>query len=107
MYCLWSETPCKDKNLKQMNCIKVIISGRVQGVGFRYYTKRKADSLGLFGWVKNLPDNTVETYVIGTDKEIEEFIEFCKIGPSSAHVANIKIVEDNIDRSLNSFSIIH
>ena len=54
----------------------IIFYGRVQGVGFRYYAVNKANQLGLTGWVRNLPDGTVEMEVQGNEQSIDELIIF-------------------------------
>ena len=54
----------------------MIFYGRVQGVGFRYYAVNKANQLGLTGWVRNLPDGTVEMEVQGYEEQIDELIIF-------------------------------
>ena len=54
----------------------IVFYGRVQGVGFRYYAVNKANQLGLTGWVKNLPDGTVEMEVQGEEPLIEQLIIF-------------------------------
>ena len=59
----------------------IIFTGVVQGVGFRYYSIYKARSLGLTGWVQNLPDGTVEMEVQGRTVEIDELIHFLKNRP--------------------------
>ena len=74
-----------------MKRINLIISGKVQGVGFRYYTKRTAISLNLKGYVKNLTNNSVEVVAEGAEAEIKQFIEWCKKGPSSSHISDLKI----------------
>lgn len=54
----------------------IVFYGRVQGVGFRYYAVNKANQLGLTGWVKNLPDGTVEMEVQGEESLIDQLIIF-------------------------------
>lgn len=54
----------------------IVFYGRVQGVGFRYYAANKANQLGLTGWVKNLPDGTVEMEVQGEEPLIDQLIIF-------------------------------
>ena len=54
----------------------IIFYGRVQGVGFRYYAVNKTNQLGLTGWVRNLPDETVEMEVQGYEEQIDELIIF-------------------------------
>ena len=55
-------------------CRHVLVSGRVQGVAFRWYTVEKAGELGLAGWVKNLPDGRVETWIEGEASAIESML---------------------------------
>jgi len=71
---------------------EILASGRVQGVGFRYFVLRKAQSLGLFGYVKNLYTGDVLTVVEGNKAMIEELFKEIRIGHSYAHIANCKIV---------------
>ncbi|HDQ26097.1 MAG TPA: acylphosphatase [bacterium] len=54
---------------------KLLVTGRVQNVGYRYYCLRAADALGLKGWVRNLPDGSVEMEVFGGETALNEFIE--------------------------------
>lgn len=66
--------------------IRLTIHGKVQGVGFRYYTQQKAQELNLEGWVKNQPDGTVYVETEGKKQAIESFIDWCKMGPAMAQV---------------------
>lgn len=67
-----------------------IVHGRVQGVGFRAYTRRAARGLGLKGWVRNVPDGTVEIAVAGPAKELEEFRRQVRQGPRVSQVSKIE-----------------
>lgn len=69
----------------------LLISGRVQGVFYRAFTKDVADSLGLKGWVRNLRDGRVEAVFEGDEDKISIAIERCKEGPPYAKVDNIEI----------------
>ncbi len=69
------------------------ISGRVQGVGFRFYMERKARELGLSGWVRNRRDGSVESVVQGSAQAVETMIAWARQGPPSAVVAEVKISE--------------
>ena len=69
----------------------VTISGHVQGVGYRANAKRVADRLGLVGWVMNLPDGSVELVAEGTPWHVEEFIEWCRVGPYGAIIEDVNI----------------
>ena len=70
--------------------LHAIVSGRVQGVGFRYFTQDIAKSLNIKGFVRNLPDGTVEVYAQADKKSLEKFLEYLKKGPPLAKVENIK-----------------
>jgi acylphosphatase len=72
-----------------MSATRVIISGRVQGVGYRAWTVRKASEMGLAGWVRNRSDGTVEAVFSGEDAVIFQMIEHCKDGPMLARVDGI------------------
>jgi acylphosphatase len=65
------------------------IRGRVQGVGFRFYAEDVAQELGLAGWVRNVPDGTVEAYAEGPRAALDTFIEQLRQGPPLARVESI------------------
>ena len=67
----------------------VFVSGRVQGVFFRQKTKQQAESFGVTGWVRNLPDGRVETVFEGEEEAVKALVEYCHHGPSYARVTNI------------------
>lgn len=69
----------------------LLISGRVQGVGFRYFTQKNASALGLKGWVKNLDNGKVEAMVSGPGEKVEELIKRCSQGPPSAYVKDMQV----------------
>ena len=69
----------------------VEVSGRVQGVSFRYLTRQKALSLGLSGWVRNLPNGRVECEFEGPREALEKMIAFCREGPRLAKVTHVKV----------------
>ena len=71
----------------------VIISGRVQGVWFRGWTKQQASSLGLTGWVRNRRDGTVEAIFQGDAADIDAMINACWQGPPAASVADIRVAD--------------
>lgn len=68
----------------------MIISGVVQGVGFRWFVEDAANKFELKGWVKNLYDGTVETYAEGEEGALKGFLEEVRIGPRSARVTGVK-----------------
>lgn len=71
----------------------VIVTGRVQGVFFRARTRTVAESLNLTGWVRNLPDGSVEAVFEGREEDIRNIVEWCKKGPSLAAVQNVRTTE--------------
>lgn len=71
--------------------VKIVVSGYVQGVGFRYYIARIAGNLELTGYVKNLYNGDVEIYAEGRKEFLEELVKKARLGPSHSHVENIKI----------------
>jgi acylphosphatase len=68
------------------SCMHVFISGRVQGVGYRYNTYRQARQLNIKGWVQNLKDGRVEAWFEGEPDAIERMLRWCQGGPLSAKV---------------------
>ncbi|MBP8591309.1 acylphosphatase [Candidatus Shapirobacteria bacterium] len=73
--------------------VHLFVSGRVQGVGFRMFTKIKAENFGLSGWVRNLKDGRVEATLVGPEEKIEEMLSWLKHGPPLAEVEEVKIEE--------------
>ena len=69
----------------------LIISGRVQGVGFRFYMERKAREFGVAGWVRNRRDGAVEAMVQGSADAVQAMIAWAQRGPPSAVVAEVRI----------------
>ena len=70
---------------------RLLISGRVQGVGFRFYMERKAREHGVAGWVRNRRDGSVEAMVQGSAEAVEAMIAWARRGPLSAVVAELTI----------------
>lgn len=66
------------------------ISGRVQGVWFRAWTKQEAERLGLRGWVRNRPDGSVEAMFVGAEAAVDEMLAACREGPPHAEVSDIQ-----------------
>jgi acylphosphatase len=71
--------------------VHIIFSGRVQGVFFRAHTQDVAASLGLRGWVRNMPDGRVEAVMEGVREMVEQAIAVCREGPPAAYVDNVEL----------------
>ena len=76
-----------------MRRIRAIVSGRVQGVAFRASTASKARQLGLGGWVKNLPNGSVELEAEGSPDQVAALVTWCHHGPTSARVDQVSVEE--------------
>lgn len=85
-------------------CRRSLISGRVQGVSFRYYTCRKAIALGLQGWVRNLPDGRVEAVIQGDRTVVESMLDWFWQGSPEAQVDDVKTEGQEL-RTFQSFEI--
>ncbi len=72
---------------------RVLIEGRVQGVGFRWWTRHAAQGLGLRGWVRNRRDGSVEAVFAGPAEAVSTMVEKCRTGPPSSRVIDLKVVE--------------
>lgn len=84
--------------------VHVFVAGRVQGVFFRQNTKRQADSLGVKGWVRNLPDGRVEAVFEGEKSAVKALVDYCHRGPSSARVDNVEINYEDYKGEFSDFS---
>ncbi len=83
-----------------METVRLRITGRVQGVGYRLWAMRKAASLGLQGWVRNRSDGSVETLATGAADAVAAMIEASRSGPSGAVVNDVQVTEDKNDGSV-------
>ena len=81
-----------------MKRIRFVVTGRVQGVGFRWFVKAEARPLGLTGWVRNREDGAVEGEVEGRDDAVEALVPCLEEGPSSAFVTKVERSEISDDQ---------
>ena len=90
----------KDKSQKTVH---ILISGRVQGVSYRWWFKKEAEKNQLNGWVRNRTSNKVEAEIFGSEKNIQSMIKKCKSGPLLANVDEVlanyidKLTQTDID----------
>jgi acylphosphatase len=89
----------------ELVCAHLLISGLVQGVGYRWFVMRKANEYNLKGYVRNLYTDEVEVEVEGNRGVIQEFIKELRIGSRSAHVTDIKIQWGNYQGKYKNFDI--
>ncbi|MFH0926591.1 MAG: acylphosphatase [bacterium] len=83
----------------------VLITGIVQGVSFRYSTHLQANTLGVNGWVKNLPDGRVEAVFEGDEDKVDKIVKWCHQGPTGAVVSNIKVNWQECSGEFKGFTI--
>lgn len=88
-----------------MKRVHLIISGRVQGVGFRFYTRDIAMETGVKGWVKNLKNGSVEAVAEGSPAEIKEFLKRIKEGYLGRNISHIEEREEPYSGEFISFDI--
>jgi len=86
--------------------VRLIIEGRVQGVWFRDSTRREANTLGVFGWVRNRPDSTVEVLAEGPEDQVRKMVSWCHQGPPYARVSKVDETQEEWQGEFNSFDIV-
>jgi acylphosphatase len=74
--------------------VRVVVSGDVQGVGFRWSTREEAAGRGLRGWVRNLADGRVEAVFEGPPVDVDAMVAWCRTGPRWATVSRVEVVEE-------------
>lgn len=83
----------------------IFIEGRVQGVGFRHFTKTRAQKVGAQGWVKNLPDGRVEAVFEGTENDLEQLVALVRKGPPSGFVSNMTVEWETPHNEFDGFQV--
>jgi acylphosphatase len=89
-----------------MQTLHARVEGRVQGVFFRDSTRREAQSLGLKGWVRNMPDGTVETVLQGNEENLQRMKEWLQVGSPHSIVTNVSYKEITDDTTYSEFKIV-
>ena len=84
---------------------RVVISGRVQGVAFRYYTRDVAQRNAVNGWVRNLEDGRVEAVFEGKEEDVNSVVTWCRKGPPASQVENVQIHEERPTGEFTDFDI--
>lgn len=93
--------------MKTKQALTGFVTGRVQGVGFRYFTQDAADTLGLTGWVRNTPDKTVEFFAQGDESDLAAFKKRLQQGPPFARVERVDCLSTPVNENLQEFVIRH
>jgi acylphosphatase len=83
---------------------RVLVHGRVQGVGFRISVSRRAEQRGVAGWVRNRPDGAVEAVFEGVPDAVASLVAFCRDGPRGASVVRVDVT-DEAPEGLASFDV--
>jgi acylphosphatase len=91
--------------MEPTSAIQAIVHGRVQGVGFRYYTVHTAQRIGVRGWVRNNRDGSVEVYAEGSEEQVAEIEAFLRNGSPHAHVVDVDVRRPRPTGTYRSFSI--
>lgn len=91
--------------MNEQLAVRLIISGRVQGVFFRVETQKAASRCGVTGWVKNRPDGTVEAYAEGLKTDIEKLVTWCREGPPMARVDHVDVTWETYRGEFTGFDI--
>ena len=91
--------------LSDVKAVTAIVTGLVQGVGFRYATRSAARRLGVAGWVRNRPDDTVEVFAQGTPEAVAQLVAFLHTGPPHAVVDRVEVTGANPDPHMLGFDL--
>jgi acylphosphatase len=86
--------------------VRGFVAGRVQGVGFRHFVRRRAENAGLGGFVRNLPDGRVEFLLQGAPDAVDAVVEQIRVGPPHARVSELRAEDDDLAVVEAGFSII-
>lgn len=89
-----------------MRTLKLLISGRVQGVFFRASTQKLALQLGVTGIVRNLDDGRVEVIAQAEEEVLQALIDWCRQGPPSAKVERVELIELNFGENFDDFNVV-
>lgn len=89
----------------ELQQLHAVVSGRVQGVNFRYFTTLAAREIGVTGWVRNLSDGDVEVLAVGTREQLSRLLVFLHQGPPSAYVVDVHTQWSVAARTFSDFTV--
>jgi acylphosphatase len=92
-------------NLTTLAQVHIVVRGHVQGVYFRQSLKQEADLRGLHGWVRNLPDGSVEALVQGPPESVSALVTWARHGPSRARVESAEVSWSGVETPMSSFKV--
>ncbi|HSM00919.1 MAG TPA: acylphosphatase [Acidimicrobiia bacterium] len=87
-----------------MKAVRVVVRGRVQGVGFRWSSRRAAERIGVAGWVRNRLDGAVEAHVEGPEDRVDSMLSWFEKGPDAAWVSTVEFEAATVE-GLEGFAI--
>jgi len=87
------------------HCLCIHITGRVQGVCFRYYAKMEANRLGVTGYARNMPDGSVEALICGKTEQLDTMQQWLSHGPDMARVDHVQVREETSEDIPGDFCI--
>jgi len=85
---------------------RVLVAGRVQGVGFRWAVEDEARDAGVTGWVRNFPDGRLEAIFEGEEESVRRMVGFCRRGPAVARVDDVAIIKEEYTGKFEGFFIL-
>ncbi|MDD3678861.1 MAG: acylphosphatase [Patescibacteria group bacterium] len=95
----------KIENCCEQNSFLILIRGDVQGVFYRHNAKKIAEKVNVKGWIKNNQDGTVEAFIQGQPKNVEEFVTWCKVGSPLSIVESVSVEIVKNDEKFNKFEV--
>ena len=88
-----------------MKAVQARVTGRVQGVSFRWYTQEQAHGLGVTGWVRNLPDGRVEALCEGPERGLQLFLDRIAAGPMRRYIQGVEVHWDKVAGQFDDFQV--
>ena len=98
---------CKPWGMADQKAISATITGRVQGVGFRFAAARFARDHGVTGWVRNAARGTVEVWAQGDEATLDQFVVFLRQGPRAANVKGMTVLPATLNPGIEAFNVRH
>jgi acylphosphatase len=93
---------------RTLETVQLVVHGKVQGVGFRFFVSNTADRLGVLGWTRNLSDGSVEVLAHANRQTLDEFTEAVKIGPPGSKVERLVVTTKEAPTEIGEgFLILH